>query len=49
LRDAVQKRPEYALKHVANFFGLSNAELQALIDQYTAELALMSAAESEES
>jgi len=34
---------------VANFFGLSNAEPQAVIDQDTAELALMFAAESEES
>lgn len=39
MRAAIQKRPEYALKQAASFFGLSSTELQALIDKYTAELA----------
>lgn len=38
MRNIVQKRPEQALRQMAQFFGLSNAELQRLIDKYTKEL-----------
>ena len=35
LRDIVEKRPEYALRNLAQHFGLSNDALQALIIQYS--------------
>jgi len=37
MRDIVEKRPEHALRQMADYFGLSSGELQSLIDKYSME------------
>lgn len=35
MREAISRRPEHALKQMANFFGVSGAQLNALIEKYS--------------
>ncbi len=44
LREIVQKRPAYALESIRTYFGVSEADMNAWIERYTAEAAAEAAA-----